>query len=188
MTCSRVRPDRAISRRRLVGTSLIVVDIALALLLSKRFSAWVGVAVFLNPISMIITGYHSQFDNLAVLLAFAGVAVGFPWSSGLRRRLQRGPLVAGLLLLGLSLTVKHLFFLLPFWLALRASRWRDRLLILTVPYLVFVGSFVPYAADGGNGIMKNVIDLDPVSWTRGLGCHGLKVAANSTGVRCPRAA
>jgi hypothetical protein len=28
-------------------------------------------------------------------------------------------------------------------------------------------------------------DLDPLWWSRGFGCHGLNVAANSAGVRCP---
>jgi hypothetical protein len=37
-------------------------------------------------------------------------------------------------------------------------------------------------AGGGFGA-GGVGDLDPVWWTRGFGCQGLKVAANSTGVR-----
>lgn len=139
--------------RHAVAWFLVGVDVALAVLLAKRFNWWVGVAVLLNPVSMIITGYHSQFDNLAVLLAFAGVVLVFP-----RQERARYEFWLGLLLLGTSLATKHVFVILPFWLALRPLGRRDRALMLTGPYLVFVGSFFPYWAVGREGIIANVIE------------------------------
>lgn len=44
------------------------VDLGIAILLLRWFGTLPAVLFFLNPISIIITGYHSQFDNLAVLI------------------------------------------------------------------------------------------------------------------------
>lgn len=128
---------------------LTLVDIGLFAILLRRFSITVAALFFLNPVSILITGYHSQFDNLAVFLGFLAVVL-FDRIEGPKGK------AALLVCLGLSLIAKHLLFLLPLWLAMRREGWIDRLLVLAVPYTMFALGFVPYLRDGFDGILANV--------------------------------
>ncbi|TIX49424.1 hypothetical protein E5222_11235 [Alteraurantiacibacter aquimixticola] len=132
-----------------IAAFLTLVDVGLFAILLRRFSLKVAALFFLNPISVIITGYHSQFDNLPVLIGFAAILyVG---------KLQgwRGQAVL-LLGLGLSLMAKHLLFVFPLWLAMKRQSWRDRLLVVGVPYTLFLLGFAAYAPVGWRGILDNV--------------------------------
>lgn len=131
---------------------LTLADLAVAAMLGRRFGARAAILFFLNPVSILITGYHNQFDTLAIAIAFAAVLTAEKAEAegdGKRR-------LAALALLGLSLTVKHIFFVLPLWLAFRAGTWRDRALALCVPVGIFLASFLPFAAHGWHGILHNV--------------------------------
>lgn len=131
---------------------LTAADFVIALLLRREFGSKIALLFFLNPVSILITGYHNQFDNLAIALAFAAVSmIGRSDPETDRRRW-----LGGLCLLGLSLTVKHIFFLFPLWLALRTTRWSDRLVAAALPVLLFALSFLPFVAGGANGILHNV--------------------------------
>lgn len=132
---------------------LTLADLAIALMLERRFGAAAALIFFLNPVSMIITGYHNQFDNVAIAAGLAAVLAyqGAEGGRGGRRRR-----IAALCLLGLSLTVKHIFFALPLWLAFRAGSRRDRALAAGLPVAIFVASFLPFARTGWQGILHNV--------------------------------
>lgn len=132
-----------------IAAFLTLVDIGLFAILYRRYSLAVGALFFLNPVSILITGYHSQFDNLAVFLGFAAVVL-FDRVEGTRGK------AALLVCLGLSLIAKHLLFLFPLWLAMRRQGWMDRILVLTIPYGLFAASFVPYLRSGLEGILANV--------------------------------
>ncbi len=132
---------------------LTLVDLAIAGLIARRYSVFLGSIFFLNPISIIITGFHNQFDNLAIALALAAVLV---YEAGDSQKGARSTIwAAGLL--GVSLIVKHIFFLFPLWLFLRPGPRQRRLTILFLPYGIFLVSFLPYIAHGYAGIIKNVI-------------------------------
>lgn len=137
-------------RFAIVGV-LTLADLGIWFLLKKRFGFVAGFLFFLNPISIIITGYHNQFDTLAIFVALTAVMVYGDDNGPLTRRKWWG-----LVLLGVSLTVKHVFFLFPLWLAIRQKGWREKLLVLSVPVGVFALSFLPFVADGHGGILKNV--------------------------------
>lgn len=141
--------DPAVALHFKIAGFLTLVDMGLFAILARRFSVKVGTLFFLNPVSILITGYHSQFDNLAVLLAFAAVVL-FDRVKGTR---GRALLLAGL---GLSLMAKHLLFLLPLWLAMRPQGWWQRFFTLAVPYGIFALGFVPYLRGGMEGIVANV--------------------------------
>lgn len=132
-----------------VATFLTLVDVGIFAFLVHRYSVTVGCLFFLNPVSVLITGYHSQFDNLAVLVALLAVAHFDPTAG----RLNRWICMAAL---GLSLTVKHLLFVFPFWLALKERTWSGRLVVLLTPVLLFLLSFLPYLPLGAVGIAVNV--------------------------------
>ena len=133
-----------------VAAFLTCVDVAIFVILLRRFNVLVAALFFLSPISFIITGLHSQMDNLAVL--FGLVSILFLEKS---KRIDIF-FVLGLLLLALSLSTKHLLFFLPIWLAFKQARWSQKLLIVGIPYAIFLGLFVPYWELGQTGIINNV--------------------------------
>ncbi len=139
--------------RWLIVGFLTLVDIGIWALLRKHFGTLAAFLFFLNPIAIIITGYHNQFDNLAILLALAAMTVYGNATGGLTRRKW-----AGLALLGVSLVTKHVFFLLPLWLALKQKGWKEKLLTLAVPLAIFLLAFVPFVFDHAarQGLVHNV--------------------------------
>jgi hypothetical protein len=136
----------------LIAGFLSLADVGICWLLCRRAGRLAGVLFFLNPVSIIITGFHCQFDNLAILLALISVL----WlGDDFERPVDRRKLSA-LALLGLSLATKHLFFLFPFWLAVKQRGGWQKLVVLVVPAAVFLLAFAPYWAGGRAGIMANV--------------------------------
>lgn len=129
---------------------LTFVDIAIAIILFRRFSLLTSAFFFLNPISIFITGYHGQFDNLAILTGLIGV---FLYETEEERPKQK---IVALIFFGLSLVIKHVLFIFPVWLALHERTARQRLLATLVPYGIFFASFLPYWRIGHEGILKNV--------------------------------
>lgn len=123
---------------------LTLVDIGIALILFRSLGLFVATLFFLNPISIIITGYHGQFDNVAVLLGLLAVLF-------LKDSPNPKKWIAALILLGLSLSVKHILFIFPLWLAFKQPNWRSKCLTMFIPYGVFLIGFLPYW-NGGQSI------------------------------------
>ncbi len=128
-------------------------DLAIAAILRSRCGDLVAALFFLNPVSIIITGYHNQFDNLAIATGLLGVVWLEKRSPATSWRRQAAPL----LLIGLSLAIKHVLVLLPLWLALREREWSRRALVLLLPLAALALSFVPYL-HAREGIVDNVIN------------------------------
>lgn len=124
---------------------LTAVDLGIWAILRRRFGLVAAFLFFLSPISIVITGYHNQFDNLAILLALAAMLV------------YATAAVPGLLLLALSLTVKHVLLVFPLWLAIKERGLDRKALALVLPLAVFVLSFVPFLPEGRAGIVENVV-------------------------------
>ncbi len=129
-----------------------MVDAGIFLILLKRYSVNVATIFFLNPVTIIITGFHNQFDNLAILFSLAAVCL---IGDRTKEKLNARQFI-GLILLGFSITTKHLFFAFPFWLAIRRESFRERALVLLIPVSVFILSFLPYWNKGKEGIINNV--------------------------------
>ena len=91
---------------------------------------------FLNPISLMTTGVHGQFDNLSLLfLLLAWFVFSFK---------RTGVLFWGCFCLSTSVAVKHFTAMVVFVIALSQKKWAQRFtVIFTAPFL-FVLSFVPY--------------------------------------------
>lgn len=137
--------DPAGAFRLLLIGLLTLGDAGIWAVLHRRYGRIAGFLFFLNPVSIIITGYHNQFDNLAILLGLVAMlvyAVSF---------------VPGLLLLGLSLTLKHVLLVFPLWLAIKEKGLTRKLAAAAVPPAVLALSFVPFLANGSDGIVANVI-------------------------------
>jgi hypothetical protein len=146
-------PDPFWSLRWKVMIFLTVVDTLLALLLLRWFGWRAALLFWLNPIAILITGYHSQFDNVAVLLGLLGAGLlQSNWKMPLVRHLP------GLAIIGLSLMLKHIFFLFPLWLAFKQDTLRRKLVYVAVPFGIFALGFLPYLdGAGADGILRNVL-------------------------------
>jgi hypothetical protein len=142
--------DGFLSFRLLLAALLTTVDALIARWLVRNASKQAALLFLLNPVSILITGWHGQFCNLAILLGLLAVS---RWSSASTNR-QR---VLALLLLGLSLTTKHLLFLFPIWLLLGERTWTWRFLLLAIPYGVFGLSFLPFVFEAWPQIYENVL-------------------------------
>lgn len=132
-----------------VALFLSAVDIGIFLVLLRVYGLVVASLFFLNPISIIITGYHSQMDNLALLIGLIAVLL-------IEYKRHSWGLIPGLTVLGLSLMTKHFLIFFPLWLAFKEKRWSKKLLILLIPYGLFFISFIPFWKLGHSGILNNV--------------------------------
>lgn len=144
--------------RILMVSVLTLADLGIAMWLGNRYSLKLAIIFFLNPISIIITGYHNQFDNIAIL--FALLSISFHEES---EQMQKRDWIA-VLFLSLSLLTKHILFMFFAWIlfhdGLRNKRtWGKRLCYCVIPPLVFLCSFIPYALQSKaalQGILDNV--------------------------------
>lgn len=140
--------------RILVVSILTLADFLMAKLISKRAGSLWGVIFFLNPVSLIITGYHNQFDNIAVLIgAYAVLCIQDSCSE---REIKAGD-IYGIILLTLSLMTKHILWAFPLWILFsRKIDARKKILYAFIPPLIFLLSFVPYWSEGSHGIIHRV--------------------------------
>ena len=123
------------SFRLLISAVLFLVNIWIVVLLSRRGYSLAAVFFILSPIVIAINGQHQQADSIALALALAAMLYANKESAD---RIMATDYVA-VVLLGLSLSVKQIFIILPLWLAFRPGPIRRRLLYLFAPPAVFVG-------------------------------------------------
>ncbi len=140
-----------------VAGFLSLVDVGLGSFLAIRFGFWTGTFFLLSPISILITGYHSQFDNLAVLVGLCS------WFLIANPQGRTTPTlrVASALLLGLSLSIKQVFLFMPLWILC----WREfgrplqRLLYAALAYATFAAMFLPWMLETTSmeAVIRNVL-------------------------------
>ena len=142
----------AVFRLLILGT-LTLADLGIYAILFKQFGAKAAALFFLNPLSIIVTGYFSQFDNVAILLAlFAMHVYGEDFSKDMPARKW-----LGLLLLGISITTKHLFFVFPIWIAVKQQGFKFKSIAVILPLALFIVSFIPFLGEGSQGVVDNVL-------------------------------
>lgn len=135
-----------------IVAALSAVDIGVYYFLKSHFSVKAGFLYFLNPISIIITGYYSQFDAVPLLLGLYAVALYGKDEATIRTKQK----IYSLVVLGLSLIAKHVLFVLPLWIAVRQKKFADKAIALLLPVAIFFISFMPFAKRGFSGIVNNV--------------------------------
>ena len=133
---------------------LSVTDFLIAKLVEKKAGTLWGILFFLNPISMIVDSYHTQFDNIAVMFGAYGVFCLESSAEDDRFSLRD---ILGVILLSLSLITKHIMYAFPVYVLFSTRiKTRKKLLYALVPPLLFLASFLPYWAEGAEGIIRNV--------------------------------
>lgn len=140
-----------------VRSFLTLVDLANVLLIGlvavavgRRGGRAAMIAYALNPVAIMIVGYHGQFDNLAALPLLGATLL-------VVRRPQRPPLALVWALATLALLVKHLCVFSVWTLfVLTCGGVLRPVLLFAGSLAVFVGSFVPFLPAGLDGIVDNV--------------------------------
>jgi hypothetical protein len=138
--------------RYVMSGFLTLVDVGILLILWRKFGRLAGCWFFLSPIAVILSGYHRNFDNVAVL---TGLMAALLIKDEFEKPLSRQAL-GGLVVLGFSLMLKHIFFAFPFWLAVKQRGIAQKLIVIFIPVSMFFLSFVPYWPGGSQGIIQNV--------------------------------
>jgi len=132
--------------RLLISLLLIVTDLGIAWLLVRRGYALAACGFLLSPVVIAISGQHQQVEGIAVFLALAAMAVLGTAGKTTNRIVAQD--WWAVLLLGLSLSFKPVFLILPLWLALRPGHWRPRIFRLLAPLvlfgLIFASAFLVY--------------------------------------------
>lgn len=142
-----------ISFRLQVILMLTLADFVIAIFIAQKKGRIFGWIFYFNPVSILISGYHNQFDNLAIALICVGImAVRDHNSSKVDVRD-----IVFLLTLGLSLSTKHVFLIFVIWAAVKQKSFAKKLLYLSAPLVVFVGLFVPYLNSSWDPILKTVV-------------------------------
>jgi hypothetical protein len=140
----------------IIATFLTFIDILIATCLKNRFGTLAGIFFFLNPVSILITGFHSQFDNLAILLGYSACCLLLKSD-----HTNFSNMIIGSVLLGLSLATKHILILFPLWVfwLYRKNSIYQRLCVLLIPYLCFAVICAPYLLESSmrSGFMEHVI-------------------------------
>ena len=137
-----------------IAAFLTVIDAGIANWLRRTCGLHVALIFYFHPVSVLISGYHSQFDNVAVLLGLLA------WSGF--KSTQTSKWLISALWLGLSLVVKHIFLFFPFWLLFlkKSLPLRQRLIFILLAYGIFALSFLPFVFSeaGRQGILQNVFE------------------------------
>lgn len=121
---------------------LSIVDALISLLLYKMFGKIPALLFLLNPVAILLTGYHSQIDNVAVLIGL------FSWYLYLNGREKSNLKIIYLsaLILGVSLSMKHILFLFPVWMLFLApvgkENFKTKLVYTLIAYGVFTAGFI----------------------------------------------
>ena len=152
---SLIKPEhQVLIFRVLIVSVLIFADLGISAFIANKYSWKKALIFFLNPISIIITGYHNQFDNIAVLLAL--LSINFFNEDEKFNKKDLGFIA----LFSLSLITKHILFILPvFILLMKNLPAKKKFLYAFVPPMIFLLSFVPFAfssSEAAQGILENV--------------------------------
>lgn len=130
---------------------LSLVDFFIFLILLNKYNYNVSLLFFFNPVSIFITGFHNQFDNFSILIGLLAIVI---YKNNIFDFEKKKSFIF-LVLIGVSLIVKHILFFLPIWLAISQKKLRLKFFTLLIPYSIFLISFLPYLKDL-DGIVQNV--------------------------------
>ena len=167
-----------VSFRYQIVLFLTFADICISFFLYKVRGTIFACLFFLNPISIIISGYHNQFDNVAIVLMCFAVSI---LETSRFDQFRQRDLIA-IFLMGASLATKHVFFLFIPWVALRQEKPSKKVIFLISPYLIFFISLAPFVGSSWDAIFSNVILYKSEANRPLWNLIGIDLAGDSSGV------
>lgn len=146
--------DFVLTFRIFIVGILTFTDLLIMKWISEKYSLRAGLIFFLNPVSIIITGYHNQFDNIAVLMAL--LSCNFYNEEEEFNKKD----IFFIAFLTMSLLVKHLLYIFPFWILVKKHLpLKKKFAYVFIPPLIFLLGFLPFALNSQaafHGIINNV--------------------------------
>lgn len=130
------------------GSAALLLRIARRLSRTPEESRRAALLFFANPVSILISCVHGQFDGLSILCLLAAVAAALSSSP------RRAPAAAAWL--SLSLILKHVTLFHPILFSRRRAGGVLSDGLLLAPYALFVLAFLPYAG-AWPSILENVV-------------------------------
>lgn len=140
-------------RSFLCGVDLVTLLFLLLIANEEKISK-IKTALFfyLNPVSFLMTGYHGQFENLAILMIVIGI---FSYL-----KLRNKPIGRKIILwffATLGMIIKHnIFYEVIICLNFVTKRFWIKVFLFVISSLIFMLLFVPYWSVGSKGIIQNV--------------------------------
>ena len=123
------------SFRLLIALLLTAADCGIALLLFRRGYGLAAILFLVSPVVVAISGQHQQVEGITVFLALSAmVMLGTRSSEASRVSFMDW---CAVLILGLSLSFKPVFLILPLWLVMRPGPWGPRVFRFIGPLAVF---------------------------------------------------
>jgi len=125
----------------------------LLLIASREKISLVKTSIFfyLNPVSYLITGYHGQFENFAILM----VVVSLFTYIKLRQQKPVLGVILPWIFATVGMTIKHnIFYELIICLNRAIKRYWLKLLLFVISVCIFLSLFIPYWSEGKKGIIK----------------------------------
>jgi hypothetical protein len=124
----------------------------------------IAMLFYLSPVSFLLTGYHGQFENLAILMIVIGLFAYL--------KLSQKP-IWGTAILWLFATagmvIKHnVFYELIICLNAAIKRYQIKFLLFLISVCFFLALFIPYWNGGKEGIIRNAFMYSP-----GVGMYGI---------------
>jgi hypothetical protein len=143
--------DNFLLFRVIYVSCLSFLDLLLALILLKVVG-FAGFFIYLiSPISIVLTGYHNQFDNVALFFGLLSVLSDEKYYSRLGRKYQklfllnyRGYSLSKFAFLTLSILIKHDLIIFVLWNFFREKSIKLKFINGVLPIIFFLVSFVPY--------------------------------------------
>ena len=135
---------------------LSLIDICIFYLLYKKYSLKVGLIYILNPISIILSGHHNHLNNYALLFGFIAVLL----YENLNQKKATFKKVFLFILIGFSISIKHILLFFPIWFAFKEKKIKDKILIIIITYFAFiVFTFGPFYPDDFYYQIDNFLNL-----------------------------
>ena len=123
-----------------------------------------AILFYLNPVSYLITGYHGQFENLAILFSLIGLYL-YTYSAKVKK-------ISGLIpwaLFTFSMIVKHSVVAeLLIYLNNSYKKNQDIVILFCLSIFLFLATFLPYWQQGSSGILMNVFGYKSIEGIYGI--------------------
>jgi hypothetical protein len=145
---SRLADASHLSLHFVVRGFLSLVDGINALLIWRLASRRAALVYWLNPVAILIVGYHGQFET------FAMVPLLLATLRARASKLSAGQLIA---LGAASLLIKHITVFFVWMLSVHVLGWKRATLAMVAMVGIFGLSFLPFVPAGNEGILHNVL-------------------------------
>jgi hypothetical protein len=119
---------------------------------------------YLSPVSFLVTGYHGQFENFAILMVLTGILMYLVLAA---RPVLRTVLLW--LFATAGMIIKHnVFYELIICLNSSIKRYWIKLSLFIISVIVFLLLFIPYWKTGSKGIIEHVFEYGSFSGAYGV--------------------